>query len=63
MDWNWKNSAIPFKNLNFEINPLVKKVIQVDITKSFLFVIQSWVSSVASISQFLKMFSTLKKAC
>ena len=27
MDWNWKNSAIPFKNLNFEINPLVKKVI------------------------------------
>ena len=27
MDWNWKNGAIPFKNLNFEINPLVKKVI------------------------------------
>ena len=27
MDWNWKNSDIPFKNFNFEINPLVKKVI------------------------------------
>ena len=27
MDWNWKNSAIPFKDLDFKIDSLVKKVI------------------------------------
>ncbi len=27
MDWNWKNSDMPYKNLNFDTNPIVKKVI------------------------------------